>query len=171
MTGALTFEGWSDPMVLYLCQNMRAGDMAEIFCQRPEVDAYALYRDMANLGPLHLWFEVARPSDSHIPVALFGMVQTGPGIGVAHMFGTDELTLDHARQIADRVRNVATPIMIDRGIHRVEALSLENYHWAHRFLRRAGARVEGPRAALGKNGENFTCFVWLKKEITNVFDA
>lgn len=163
-TAPLAFEGWSDAMVLHLCRNMRASDIAEIFCQRAEIDPWGLYRDLAMLGGAHLWFEVARPADGMVPVALFGVVQSGPGIGTAHMFGTDDLTLDHARLIAARIRDNVIPAMLEAGLHRVEALSLSDYRWAHRFLRRAGAHAEGQRTAMGKNGEDFTSFVWLASD-------
>ncbi|WP_226779005.1 hypothetical protein [Oceaniglobus trochenteri] len=164
MSAPLAFELWSDPMVLHLCRHMRRWDQREIFCQRADDDPWSLYRDLASLGHAHLWFEIARPVSSIHPVALFGVVQAGPGIGGAHMFATDDLTLGHARQIADRIQARVIPAMIDHGLHRVEALSLSNYHWAHRFLRRAGAHSEGQRRAMGRDGEDFTAFVWLTPE-------
>ncbi|GAB1361813.1 hypothetical protein MASR1M32_10490 [Rhodobacter sp.] len=166
MTADLVFEGWSDPLVLHICRNMRASDVAEIFAMRPGIDAWALYRDLALSQPAHLWFEIARPADQLEPVALFGVMGTSPGVGIAHLIGTPALTLAHARQIAARVREVLAPAMVEAGMHRIEALSLQGYTWAHRFLRTAGARAEGPpRRALGKAGEDFQCFVWLKDEL------
>ncbi|MEO0380503.1 MAG: hypothetical protein AAF252_09545 [Pseudomonadota bacterium] len=144
---------------------MRAGDAAEIYAQRPDQNAFSLYRDLAAVGPRHLWFEIARPATSMDPVALFGVAGLSPGVGVAHMFGTDDLTLDHCRQIADRIRTVVVPAMLDLGLHRVHADSLASYHWAHRFLQRAGARFEGPCWNLGRNGEDFATFVWLRSDL------
>lgn len=160
----LTYGDWQDMDVVHLCKNMRALDMAEIYCQRADDCPWSLYRDLANLGGAHLWFEVARPVTNVKAVALFGVVQTSPTVGVAHMFGTDQLTIDHCRQISRRIRDTVVPAMIDAGLHRVEALSLSNYKWAHRFLSQAGAHVEGQRRAVGKNGEDFTSFVWLRPE-------
>ena len=162
----LSFEAWSDPMVLHVCRNMRPTDAAEIFALRPDMDAWSLYRDLAAMGGAHLWFEVARPVGRLTPVALFGVMATSPGVGLAHLIGTDELGLKEARQIAERIRKVVVPALIDAGLHRVEALSLSSYRWAHRFLQSAGARAEGPpRRALGRAGEDFQCFVWLKDEL------
>ncbi len=165
MTDALTFEGWSDAMVLHLCKNMRAKDAEEIYAQRPDQNAFSLYRDLADVGPRHLWFEVARPAASMTPVALFGVAALSPGVGVAHMFGTDALTINHCRQIADRIRDVVVPAMLDRGLHRVHADSLATYHWSHRFLLRAGARFEGPCWSLGRDGQDFATFVWLRSDL------
>ncbi len=167
---ALIFEPWSDPLALYLARNMRASDAAEIFAQRADRNPFALYRDMAALRPRHLWFEIVRERTEVWPVALFGVVQTGPGVGTAHMFGTPGLSLGAARIIAGRIRSTVIPAMIEKGMHRVEALSLTDYHWAHRFMRRAGARVEGTRLRLGSQGEDFTCFVWLKEEMSDVYN-
>jgi hypothetical protein len=163
---ALAFENWSDPMVLHICRTMRAMDVAEIFAMRPDLDAWALYRDLAQSRPAHLWFEIARPDDSLQPVALFGVMGTSPGVGLAHLIATPGLRLGHAREIAARVREAVIPAMVAAGLHRVEALSLQGYGWAHRFLRAAGARPEGPpRRCLGKHGEDFQSFVWLKDEL------
>ncbi|MEL6886890.1 MAG: hypothetical protein AAFP87_20450 [Pseudomonadota bacterium] len=170
MSEALAYEGWSDPMALYLCQNMRATDQAEIYAQRPDQNAFTLYRDLAALGPRHLWFEIARPSTSMQPVALFGVAGLSPGVGTAFMFGTDELSLDHCRQIADRIRSKVIPAMLDLGLHRVHADSLAGYGWAHRFLRRAGARFEGPCWSLGRDGEDFATFVWLRSELAHQYE-
>jgi len=161
----LTFDRWSDPMVLQLCQNMRASDAAEIYAQRPDTNAFSLYRDLAAIGQHHLWFEIARPATGMQPVALFGVAGISPGVAVAHMFGTDDLSLDHARQIADRIRHVVIPAMLDLGLHRVQVHSLVGYRWAHRFLERAGARFEGPCKSLGRDGEDFATYVWLRSEL------
>lgn len=164
----LSFEAWSDPMVLHVCRNMRATDAAEIFAMRPDMDAWSLYRDLAASQPAHLWFELARPSGGLLPVALFGVMATSPGVGLAHLMGTDDLGLDEGRQISTRIRERMIPSLIEAGLHRVEALSLSGYRWAHRFLQSAGARAEGPpRRALGKAGEDFQCFVWLRDELSN----
>ncbi|WP_112312503.1 hypothetical protein [Pseudogemmobacter bohemicus] len=162
----LSFEAFSDLMVLYLCQQMRASDAAEIFAMRPDMDAWSLYRDLAASQPAHLWFEVARPAGGLVPLAFFGVMATSPGVGIAHLVGTKHLGLAEAREIAARIRLLVIPAMIAEGLHRVEALSLSRYRWAHRFLQSAGARPEGPpRRALGRAGEDFQCFVWLKDEL------
>ena len=169
MTDELTYEGWSDPMVLWLCQNMRASDAAEIYAMRPDENAFGLYRDMADLGPRHLWFEVARPASSMLPVALFGVAALSPGVAQAHMFGTDGMTISHARQIADRIKTHVIPAMLDLGLHRVQAHSLADYAWAHRFMRRAGAKFEAPCWSLGGDGQDFASFVWLRRDLEKIY--
>ena len=171
MTDALTYDLWSDPMVLYLCQNMRDTDAAEIYAQRPDTNAFSLYRDLAAIGQHHLWFEIARPVKSMNPVALFGVAGLSPGVAVAHMFGTPALTLDHCRQIADRIRDVVIPSMLELGLNRVQAASLVDYRWAHRFLQRAGARFEGPCRSLGRDGEDFATYVWLRSELQDHYQT
>lgn len=165
----LVFEPFSDPLVLHVCRMMRRSDAAEIYATRPDMDAWSLYRDLAAAQPAHLWFEVARPATSIVPCAFFGVMTTSPGVGIAHLVGTDDLGLPEARQIAARIRDEALPRMLAQTpLHRVEALSLASYRWAHRFLKSAGARPEGPpRRAVGKAGEDFQCFVWLRDELTH----
>lgn len=163
---ALVFEPFDDLTVLHVCRRMRRVDAEEVFAMRPDDDAFALYRDMAALGGRHLWFDVVRPADSIVPIAMFGVVASSPGNGIAHMVATDALTLSDAGQIAHRVQTVLKPVMLQAGLHRVEALSLASHTWAHRFLRQTGARAEGPiRPGLGKRGEAFQTFVWLKSEL------
>lgn len=167
MTAArpLAFSGWSDLDVLHICRNMRASDAAEVFALRPDCDAFALYRDMASLGPLRLWFEVARPADSMLPVALFGVVGASPGTGIAHLIATPELRWQDARQIATRIKALVIPAMLEAGLHRVEALSLASHRWAGRFLRAAGATRVEHRPAMGKHGEDFAVHVWLAEDL------
>lgn len=162
----LAFEPFDDLMVLHVCRHMRRVDVEEVFALRYDTDAFALYRDMAALGGRHLWFEVVRPAASVTPIALFGVVATSPGCGQAHLIGTDDLRAPDAAQIAARVRHVLTPVMLDAGLHRIEAMALTRHRWAHRFLRAAGARIEGPtRRCMGRDREDFTTFVWLADEL------
>lgn len=163
---ALSFQPFDDLSALHVCRNMRAVDAEEIFAMRPDHDAFALYRDIAGMGPRHLWLEIARPTADLRPVALFGVIGTSPGCGLAHLIGTNGLSLPFAQIIANRIRNDVIPAMIAEGLHRVEANSLSTHSWAHRFLRACGARKEGPlRRAMGKNGEDFQTFVWIKTEL------
>ncbi|MFK5997856.1 MAG: hypothetical protein QM492_07080 [Rhodobacterales bacterium] len=162
MTDTLRYQGWTDPMALYLCQNMRASDAEEIFAQRDRVDPYGLFCDMRMLRPASVWCDLVYPATAIQPVAIFGITLMSPGVGMAHMFGTDRLTLAQTRAIATRIREIVIPEMLQMGLHRVEALSLNNYKWAHRFLKSAGARPEGPpRLAVGKDRQDFQNFIWL----------
>jgi hypothetical protein len=147
---------------------MRACDAAEIYALRPNQNAYSLYRDMAMVRP-YLWFEVVRPVTSMTPVALFGVAALSPGVAQAHMFATDDMTIDHARQIADRVKGVVIPTLLDAGLHRVQAQSLAGYVWAHRFMRRCGARFEAPCWSLGADGQDYASFVWLKRDLDHLY--
>jgi hypothetical protein len=163
---ALSFHVFDDLGALHVCRNMRRVDADEIFAMRPDHDAFALYRDIAGAGPRHLWLEIARPATGLQPVAIFGVIATSPGCGLAHLVATDALTAAMARQIVARVRGVMAPVMIAEGLHRIEANSLASHRWAHRFLRACGARPEGPlRRAMGKMGEDFQTFVWIKDEL------
>jgi hypothetical protein len=168
---ALAFSGWSDLDVLHICRNMRASDVAEVFALRPDCDAFALYRDMASLGGRHLWFEVVRPVDAMLPIALFGVVGSSPGTGVAHLIGTPELSWSDSRQIATRIKARVIPAMLAEGLHRVEAFSLAAHPWAGRFLRAAGATRVEPRPAMGKDGEDFAVHVWLAGDLPYVKPA
>ena len=158
----LAYGPWNDRDVLHIARNMRAADVAEIFATRPDCDAWALYRDLAAVGGRHLWFEIARPLTSMVPLAWFGVVATSPRNGVAHLAATPDLTLPDARLIAARIRDRMIPALTQQGLIRVEAHSLAAHGWAHRFLKLAGALPEGaPRPNIGKAGEAFQCFVWL----------
>lgn len=166
MARALAFEPFDDLTVLHVCRHMRRVDAEEVFAMRFDTDAFGLYRDMAAMGGRHLWFEVVRPADSLIPIALFGVLGTSPGCGLAHMIATDDLRSSDAAQIAARVHSHLRPAMLAAGLHRIEALSLSTHRWAHRFLRAAGARIEGaPRRCLGRAREDFLTFVWLADEL------
>lgn len=158
----LAYGPWNDLHVLHIARNMRPVDAAEIFATRPDCDAFALYRDLAAIGPGHLWFEVVRPMTSMVPLAWMGVVATSPRNGVAHLAATPDLSLADATMIAARIRTRVIPALTAAGLIRVEAHSLASYRWAHRFLQRSGAVPEGPpRPNVGKAGEAFQTFVWL----------
>ena len=160
---SLVFEPFSAPMALHICQNMRDLDVDEIFATRYDDCApWALFHDLQAAAPGCAWFEIARPETSTLPIALFGVSPQSPGTGAAFLIGTRQLRLAHARQIAARIREVIIPALLRAGLHRVEAHSLASYRWAHRFMRSAGAQSEGIRHNMGKAGEDFETFVWLK---------
>jgi hypothetical protein len=158
----LLFQEWNDLDVLHIARAMRAADRVEIGATRPDNDPWALYRDMAAARQVYWWFETVRRPSEMMAMAWFGVVATSPGNGTAFMAGTDDLSLDVARQVAARIRQVVIPALTLQGLIRVEAHSLASHAWAHRFLRRAGAVAEGPpRRNVGKRGEAFQTFVWL----------
>lgn len=159
----LTYEPFSAPMALHVCRNLRPMDAAEVFATRPDDDPWALFGDLSAVAPVCPWIEIARPATSTRPVALFGVAPQSPGVGSAFLVATREFTLGHARQLAARIRTHMVPALTEAGFHRVEAQSLATYRWAHRFMRSAGARSEGIRRAMGKAGEDFETFVWLKE--------
>jgi hypothetical protein len=164
----LHFGQWDDAAVLHVVRNMRRRDHDEVYATRFEVDSYAFYRDLAAARPSHLVLEVVWPDLMAPPAAVFGVAQISPGVGVAHLVGTDRLSARDLVTIARRVREVWIPELLDAGLHRVQADALSTYTLTRNFLRRCGARREGERKALGKNGEDFTTYVWLKKEIEHV---
>lgn len=92
------------------------------------------------------------------PVCIGGALQTRPNAVSLLFFATDEFP-----RIAVSVTRFIKKLFREyekSGVHRIEAISLEGYQHAHRWLSILGLRREtGPLINFGKGGETFIQFV------------
>lgn len=159
---SVKFGPWLPSDALHVLLNMRRNDEREIYATRHNDSWSEHFVDLTALAPQHAWLELVYEFGE--PVAVFGVVETGPGTGCAHMFGTNDLTPKATRQLVRRVHRTIMPAVLGPHFHRVEALSLATYEWSHRFICACGGVLEGTRAQMGRNGEDFKSFIWLHKE-------
>jgi hypothetical protein len=97
------------------------------------------------------------------PIAVWGMVQTRPGVGAGFAFGTDQwgkVLLPMLHQI----RRFVLPYLLQAGFHRVEAVSLASRDDVARFMDLIGAEPEAVLRGYGTAGEDFISYRWLADE-------
>lgn len=96
------------------------------------------------------------------PVAIGAAIETRPKVLSLLFFATDEFP-----SIADRltrfIKQRLFPPLVAAGIHRIEAVSLDGYTQARRWLGVLGLEPETrPLLNYGKNGEAFVQYSWVK---------
>lgn len=146
--------------VLATIEAMRAVDRQEIFCTRLSDDNTALLAEWQSMRPIVI-AEGLFCLDDGTPVGLAGITATGPGTGQVYFWATDDwhrVSFDAHRF----VRRVVFPRLVEPAIRRLECRSWTEHHVAHRWLRKLGFAREGLHHAVGKNGEDFYTYAWLK---------
>ena len=76
------------------------------------------------------------------PISVWGLVQKRHGVGAGFAFGTN----DWGRAVLPMVRQIrgfVLPLLVDLGLHRVEAVALRRRDDVRRFMSLIGAKAEG----------------------------
>ena len=97
------------------------------------------------------------------PISIWGAVQKRQGVAAGFAFGTD----DWGRAVLPMVRQIrgfVLPLLIDLGIHRVDATALRRRDDVRRFMSLIGAKAEGTLTGYGTEGEDFVSYRWLADE-------
>lgn len=144
--------------VLHVVRHMRDVDKEEIYALRFHENAEAIASEIM-LRPEMTW--VAWKDG--VPAAVFGGVETMPGVWRIHAFGTDQwkkIIIPLSRFIKKKM----LPLLFDTfGARRLEADSHWSHMEAHRWMEMFGAEREGVRQALGKDGSDYVTYVILDK--------
>ena len=144
----------------YLILNMRAQDRAEIYPLRwhdnPLQLAMEAHANIRNTGRGRVAWYKGRPC------AMAAMCEDWPGVWVIWMFGTDDFR-NGAVELLRWFRKEANDILTICKGHRIHADSLSTYDEAHKMIEAMGGRKEHTFRHYGKNGEDYTRYVWLKE--------
>lgn len=108
----------------------------------------------------HKAFAFCAYDDQLGPVAIWGMVQSRPGVGAGFAFGTEHWGLA-LRPMLRQIRGFVLPFLCQAGIHRVEAAALADRTDVARFMALIGAEAEAVMRGYGVGGENFILYRWL----------
>lgn len=147
--------------VLYVAKNMRAKDHAEIFATRnDDIDAHTIAHEIAYF--MNGIGFTAYNDDGHA-VCVFGAHQRWHKVWDVYMFATDDFN-SVATQVTKFVKDKLIAMITDAGAHRCDCMSLSSHKIAHRWLKHLGAVHESTAKKYGKNGEDFYCFAFFKKE-------
>jgi len=95
------------------------------------------------------------------PVCIGGTIESRPNVMTLLFFATDKFP-DIAIPITRFIRRLFSGYE-KAGVHRIEAVSLDDYAQMHRWLRSLGLQDEtGPMRNYGKGGETFIQFARVK---------
>lgn len=148
--------------MLDICRNLRERDREELFATRFGDDP----ADLANSAVASGGFRWGAYLDGR-PVAAIGAQPRWPGVWTAWAYGTDDWPRV-ALTLTKHVRRFMLPALLRAGAHRVDAFALETHTDARRWLEMLGARPKNILAKWGRNGENFVCYVWTRKQTMRV---
>ena len=143
-----------------VCFNMREPDREEIFNlldhDSPVKLAYQVIEAIRmNGGRGRVAF--VGPT----PVAVVGFAMFRPGVWQIILFGTDRFK-EAAIHMLRWIRENADDLVTNHGGRRLQCESRQGHDEAHAFLRRLGARAEGPLMRMyGKDGSSYQRYVWI----------
>jgi hypothetical protein len=142
----------------YITRNLRERDQAECFaCYVDTPDDLA-----AQTAAQGVFQWVAWANDR--PVASIGARNLWPGVWSVWAFGTDEWP-SVVLLLTRHVRRAMIPALVRAGAHRVHCDALATHEDARRWLTALGAREEGVRRGLGRNGEDFVTYAWSRDDV------
>ena len=145
--------------VARVARNMRPNDFTEFsavsFADTREALAETLVQRYGTFpGTLCIY-------DGNEPIAVGAMLQARPNVATLLFFATAEfprVALGTTKFIRQRL----FPMARKSGVHRIECVSIEGYHEAHRWIGVLGLEREAVLRGYGKNGETFIQFAWVQ---------
>jgi hypothetical protein len=151
----------------FICMNMRERDKAEIYALRPHdnplqlaMEAHAQIRNLGR-GQVAWW--------KGKPAAALAFTEDWPGVWSIWMFGTDDFK-NVAIELVRWARKEANEILKVCKGHRIHCDSKSDYEEAHKLIEAAGGKREFTMRRYGKDGEDFTRFIWLREEDSAILE-
>jgi hypothetical protein len=144
-------------IIRHVLQHMREEDAAEMTAAGTDMER------LPGLIMRHKLFAYCAWSLDRGPISVWGAVLKRQGVAAGFAFGTDDwgrAVLPMMRQI----RGFVLPMLVDLGIHRVDAVALRHRDDVRRFMSLIGARAEGVLSGYGIEGEDFISYRWLADE-------
>lgn len=144
----------------YVARHMRETDFAEF-------SAVSTATNREELVDVLMGRYASRPeticaSTKAGPVAIGAALEVRPNVLALMFFATDEFP-SIAYPLTRFIKQRLFPPLVAAGVHRIEAISIEGYTQAQRWLGVLGLKPEtGPLRNYGKNGEAFVQFSWVK---------
>lgn len=149
-----TYEG-----VRQVADHMRERDVAEFLAVSSCADRDALaFTLTARYGARDDTYLVTERGQ---PVAVGAMVQARPNVVTLMFFATDEFP-QVAHALTRFIRRRLFPSYRERGIHRIECVSLAGYREVHRWIEALGLKLEATMPGYGRDGETYLQFAWVR---------
>ena len=169
MTGMRYFFGMiiAEPTysrVLHVISNMRTTDVDEFLAVSFAGDRRALSASLLEKWGHDETAIVAMDDEGAEPIAVGAIVVGTPNVGTLMFFATprfDEIALPLTRFIRQRL----LPKYQSAGIHRIQCVSIADYHASHRWIKALGLKQEAVIPKLGKDGQDFIQFAWTSDDV------
>lgn len=140
----------------YIGANLRDEDRREIMCQLPAGITGAVMAASVLAGVPEDWTWVASVDGQ--PAAVFGFQPYTVPVWLAWAWGTRHLP--RAMPAITRWCWSQEQRLLDAGVMRLEARSIEGHHQAHRWLEALGCKRVCDLPDHGRNGELFHLYAW-----------
>jgi len=98
------------------------------------------------------------------PVSLQGTWPVRPGVFSCWAFGTDRWP-SVVLAMTKHSRRFIIPALLRARFHRAEAVALATHRDSRVWMTALGAREEGLRRGLGRNGEDFVGYIWTPQDV------
>lgn len=143
---------------LYIAHRLRARDAEEIYALRWHDDPDKLAMEVVQVPPDMVW----TATHNDLPVAVFGAYPTHPKVWTVFAFATDEWA-KCVLTVTKHIKRFMIPAIDATDAIRVQCWAMSTHDDARKWLKILGA-VEGPTLDFyGKNGQDFTCYSWTRK--------
>lgn len=144
--------------VYSVARNMRARDIEEFLAVSPVTTHDGLVMRLIERFGHHQGLIVAKEGD--VAIAIGGLIELRPHVATLLFFATDRFP-SIALALTRFIRQKLFPRVKRAGVHRIEAVSIEGYEEAHRWIEILGLKREAELRGYGKNGETFIQFAWV----------
>ena len=96
-------------------------------------------------------------------VAIGAMVEARPNVVTLMFFATDDFA-SIVWPLTKFIRQRLFKHYRERGVHRIECVSIEGYDRAHRWIETLGLSHEADMPGFGRGGETFKQFAWVRDD-------
>lgn len=158
----IKFAGYDD--VYFVANNMRGKDKEEIYATKFSERCTAESLTCEIMYCEHLGMSFVAYDNENTPVCVFGAIEMWPKVWSVYMFATDNFA-SVSKKVTKFIKKKLIAIITNAGAHRAECMSLCTHNEAHNWLRFLGAEHEYTAKRFGKDGEDFYCFSWLRKQV------
>lgn len=144
-----------------VASRMRESDFREFSAVHPTTSRADL---AARLADLYGWRDDIIGFYTDRPVAIGALIENRPNTVSLLFFATDEfptIALGVAKFVTQRL----FPRYKKAGFHRIDAISIEGYEAAHRWIKAVGLEHEAELRGFGKAGETFHSFAWVRDDL------
>lgn len=151
-----------DADVAHVARNMRPSDVAEFLAVSPAANADELADLLLDRYGGHPG-AIAVEIDGE-PICIGAGLEGRPNVVTLLFFATPRFA-EAAVGVTRFVTRNLFPRYRTAGVHRIEAISIEGYTDAHRWIEILGLRREAVLQGFGKNGEAFHQFAWVADHV------
>lgn len=151
-----------DEDVRVVARGMRQSDVDEFLAVSPARDREELAQSLLDRFGGHP--AAIAVHDDAGPVCIGAGIEGRPNVVTLLFFATDRFPAA-AIGVARFATRQLFPAYRRAGAHRIEAVSIDGYDEAHRWIGLLGLKHEATMPGYGKNGQTFHQFAWVADDV------